>query len=213
MRHPVADVVHVARDQDAILVVDAIASVGVEEVAVDGNGIDAIVTASQKGLECPAGLAIVALGSRARSLVESRRLAFVLVLRFTNWDRARRESFGWEPSPVTLPTSLVLSVMMNAERIVQTGLSARVLERTRLRRRLVAGLEKLSLRPIAIRSSRSNLVTVVRVDRPQKMAERLLAQHGSWSRGACRPWSTTLFGSGWSGPTRTTHPWTTSWTV
>ncbi|HYP22697.1 MAG TPA: aminotransferase class V-fold PLP-dependent enzyme, partial [Actinomycetota bacterium] len=72
VRHPIAEVAAVANGAGAASVVDGIASVGGDLVDVDGMGLAALVTGSQKGLEAPPGLGILALGSRGRERVEAR---------------------------------------------------------------------------------------------------------------------------------------------
>src|SRR5919106_1414196 len=57
---------------DPPYVMPGIASVGGELCDVDAMGIDCVVTASQKGLEGPPGLGVLALGSGGRERVEAR---------------------------------------------------------------------------------------------------------------------------------------------
>ncbi|MEZ5826520.1 MAG: aminotransferase class V-fold PLP-dependent enzyme [Geminicoccaceae bacterium] len=57
----------------ALLVVDAIASLAIEPFEMDGWGIDCALTASQKGLMMPPGLAFVALGEKAMEVAERCR--------------------------------------------------------------------------------------------------------------------------------------------
>ncbi len=54
-------------DHPALLAVDAIASMGCEPLELDAWGIDVIVAASQKGLMCPPGLAMVWFSDRAEA--------------------------------------------------------------------------------------------------------------------------------------------------
>lgn len=50
----------------ALLVVDCIASLGCDPFEMDAWGVDVMLSASQKGLMCPPGLAFVCFGERAR---------------------------------------------------------------------------------------------------------------------------------------------------
>ncbi len=59
---------------DALIIVDAISSAGVLPLNMDEWGIDVIVTASQKGLGLPPGLAIVAMNKRVWRKVEQADL-------------------------------------------------------------------------------------------------------------------------------------------
>jgi aspartate aminotransferase-like enzyme len=63
--HPVEALAELTRDRDCLLIVDGITSVGVIETAMDANGIDVVVTGSQKALMLPPGLALVALSEKA----------------------------------------------------------------------------------------------------------------------------------------------------
>lgn len=50
---------------DALIVVDAVSSIGISKIDMDNWGIDVVVAASQKGLMAPPGIGIVALNKRA----------------------------------------------------------------------------------------------------------------------------------------------------
>jgi aspartate aminotransferase-like enzyme len=50
---------------DALLLVDAVSSAGAAPVRMDEWGVDAVITASQKALMAPPGLALLALSERA----------------------------------------------------------------------------------------------------------------------------------------------------
>ncbi len=49
----------------ALLVADAVASLGCERIDMDALGLDVVIGASQKGLMCPPGLGLVAVNARA----------------------------------------------------------------------------------------------------------------------------------------------------
>jgi len=63
--HPIAEIGEVTRRRGVMLVVDGITSVGVFEQKMDEWGVDALVTASQKALMLPPGLAMIALSEQA----------------------------------------------------------------------------------------------------------------------------------------------------
>lgn len=64
-----------AANHPAMLAVDAIASMGCDELRMDDWGVDLIVGASQKGLMLPPGLALIWLSDRALKAAESADLA------------------------------------------------------------------------------------------------------------------------------------------
>ncbi|HJU10408.1 MAG TPA: alanine--glyoxylate aminotransferase family protein [Candidatus Binataceae bacterium] len=79
--HPIAEIGEVTRRRGVLLIVDGITSVGVFEQEMDGWGVDALVTGSQKALMLPPGLAMIALSAQAWARVReshARRYYFDL---------------------------------------------------------------------------------------------------------------------------------------
>lgn len=62
-----------AHEHGALAIVDAVTSVGGIEVDVDGWGIDAIYTGTQKCLSCPPGISPVSFSERALESVRARK--------------------------------------------------------------------------------------------------------------------------------------------
>ena len=58
---------------DTLIVVDGVCSVGSEEICFDDWGLDVVLTASQKGIGCPAGLCIMMCSGRAIDSFKRRR--------------------------------------------------------------------------------------------------------------------------------------------
>ena len=63
--NPLADIAALARSREALLVVDAVASVGAHALDVDALGIDIAVIGAQKALSGPVGLSAVTVSARA----------------------------------------------------------------------------------------------------------------------------------------------------
>lgn len=70
---PIPDISALVHSFDALLLVDAVTSLGGMEVEVDAWNIDAIYSGSQKCLSCPPGLAPVSFSQRAVDVVTSRK--------------------------------------------------------------------------------------------------------------------------------------------
>jgi alanine-glyoxylate transaminase/serine-glyoxylate transaminase/serine-pyruvate transaminase len=66
-----ADVCH---ERDALLLVDCVTSLGGQEVDIDGAGVDAAFSGTQKCLACPPGLAPFTAGPRALERIEQREV-------------------------------------------------------------------------------------------------------------------------------------------
>ncbi|MBE3639449.1 pyridoxal-phosphate-dependent aminotransferase family protein [Mangrovicoccus algicola] len=79
-----------AAGHPALLMVDCIASLGVDEMRMDDWGADVVITASQKGLMTPPGLGFVFFSDRARS----RRAEMANVSMYWDWvPRSEPEMF------------------------------------------------------------------------------------------------------------------------
>ena len=70
---PIEPIANVAHDAGALLLVDAVTSLGGVPVEVDKWGIDAIYSGSQKCLSCPPGLAPVSFSERAMDVIKQRK--------------------------------------------------------------------------------------------------------------------------------------------
>lgn len=102
----------------ALMIVDAVSSAGVLPLKMDQWGIDVAVTASQKGLGLPPGLALVAINDRAWQATEQADLPRYY-LDFTRARQALRLSHGSAFSPA-IPLIRAADVVLKT--IQQTGM-------------------------------------------------------------------------------------------
>ncbi len=63
----------IAQDNNALTIVDAVTSLGGVDVDVDGWGIDAIYSGTQKCLSCPPGISPVSFSQKAVEAVQNRK--------------------------------------------------------------------------------------------------------------------------------------------
>ena len=70
---PLPDIARLAHERGALLMVDAVVTLGGCEVDVDGWDVDVAVAGTQKCLSCPSGLAPVTYGARANAVLAARR--------------------------------------------------------------------------------------------------------------------------------------------
>jgi alanine-glyoxylate transaminase/serine-glyoxylate transaminase/serine-pyruvate transaminase len=201
-RLPIEDLATVARDAGALYMVDGIASVGGELLNVDAMGIDVIVTGSQKGLEAPPGMGVIAFGARGREVIEARKDPLrSWYLDIKRWDWYRKE-WPHHPHPVTMPTNLVLAMASSVQRIQEVGLEAWVGRRADLAKRLREGLNELGLGPVAPAGFEANLVTAAWANDPNKIIGHLLA-NGIQISGGLEPTSGKVIRIGLMGRTAT----------
>jgi len=177
VRHPIEEIAKVANEAGAVYLVDGIASVGGELLDVDGMGLGALVTGSQKGLEAPPGLGIIALGAEGRAKVEARgERPDSWYLDLKTWDTFRDEWGAWHPHPVTMPASLILALASSLQRIAEVGLDEWVERRAALAKRTREGLRELGLPPVPQAGVEANLVVAAWADDPAKIQQHLLSK-------------------------------------
>lgn len=175
VRHPIEEIAAVAHEAGATCMVDAIASAGGELIHVDKMAIDLLVTGTQKGLEAPPGLGIIALSPGGRARVEARSArpeSWYLDLKV--WDQYRAEWGAWHPHPVTMPTSLIRALASSLARIDEVGIEAWVAARADLAKRCREGLRGLGLDPVPQPGAEANLVVAAWAEDPAAIQKHLM---------------------------------------
>lgn len=161
--NPIREIAAVTRKFNRLLMVDGVSSIGGAAFDMDGWGVDVVGTAPQKGLGAPPGLGIVALGERAweRITGQPERLhSWYLDLRRWNW---YAENWGsWHPTPVTMPTSLILALRASLQSLVAESVPARLRRYTRLAERLRTELEFLGFPLFVPRERMAPVLTAAR---------------------------------------------------
>ena len=188
VRHPIEDIAAAARAAGALYLVDGIASVGGELCDVDAMGLDCLVTGSQKGLEAPPGLGVLALGERGRERVETRaRRPATFYLDLKRWDYYRTEWAAWHPHPVTMPSNVMLALYSSIIRIAEAGIETWVDRRADLARRCREGFVELGFTPVAAEGYEANLVVAMWADDPLPIVGHLLTNHSIMISGGLPP--------------------------
>jgi aspartate aminotransferase-like enzyme len=136
-----ANIGRVLRDTDTLLVVDSVSGVGGIDFQMDQWGVDVAITASQKCLMCPPGLAIIALSAKALQVVNRAKG----IPRFYFDFRRAKASLDKGETPFTPPVSLIRGLHEALTMMHEEGLPA-VLERhALLSKALAAGFQALGL--------------------------------------------------------------------
>jgi aspartate aminotransferase-like enzyme len=125
---------------DALLVVDAISSLGVMDLPMDAWGVDVVVAGSQKGLMLPPGLAFAALSDKAWARVPESRLP-KYYLNFAS----ERKAIEKNQSAYTPAVSLVVGLREALRLILAEGLPNVFARHDRLARATRAGVQALGL--------------------------------------------------------------------
>lgn len=176
---PVEEIAALARAHDALVVLDAVSSLGGVPVPVDAWQVDAVYSGSQKCLSAPPGLAPVTMNERARAAIGRRRT------KVQSWylDLTMIENYWGEARAYhhTAPISMVYGLREALRIAAEEGWEARWQRHLRLGRALQAGLEAMGLSIIAPPELRAPVVTAVRVPDGIDEAEvrrELLATYG-----------------------------------
>lgn len=168
VEQPFDDLAEVCREVGALLVVDAVATLGGVRLPVDEWGIDICYSGSQKCLSAPPGLAPITVSDRAMTAIAQRRTPV------QSWylDLGLHARL-WGAEHIYHHTSPVLNVYALQEAlciVVEEGLDNRLARHCLHATALRAGLEALGLRQFADPAHR--LPSVVTVLAPPDVSAR-----------------------------------------
>jgi len=138
--HDIQAVAAIVRETAAILIVDAVTSLGVMDLPMDAWGVDVVVAGSQKALMLPPGLAFAALSDKAWALVPGARLPKY----YFNF-AAERKAIEKNQSAYTPAVSLVVGLRESLRLILAEGLPNVFARHDRLARATRAGVQALGL--------------------------------------------------------------------
>jgi len=176
---PLTDISRLAHEHDALLLVDAVTSLGGCPVKVDEWKLDAVYSGTQKCLSCPPGLAPITFGPRAAEAISARRtkvqswyLDMTMIQRY--WGQER---FYHHTAPINMCYALREALRL----IHEEGLEARWQRHELNHRALMAGLQAMGLQPFAQAGHWLPSLNAVRVPEgisDGKVRSRLLQEYG-----------------------------------
>jgi aspartate aminotransferase-like enzyme len=173
---PLRELAAVVREEsDALLVVDAVSSLAGAELETDGWGLDLVLTASQKALALPPGLAFAAVSERAavRMAGVGRRGFYTDLLRYLD-EHAKGGT-------ITTPAvTLFWALALQLPAVLAEGMPARWARHAALRDRTLAWAAARGFEAPAEAVHRSPTVTTLRAPTGRSGAELVsgLAAHG-----------------------------------
>ena len=158
---PLQEIVELAHQHDALVVVDAVTSLGSHEVQMDAWDIDVCYSASQKCLGSPPGLAPISLGPRAMDVINSRKTkvqSFYFNLKDleTYWSQTRAYHH-------TTPISMNYALRESLRMMMEEGIEARHHRHARVASALRAGLAAIGIGLLADADYRLNPLTTALV--------------------------------------------------
>jgi len=177
-QQPLEEIIPVVHEHGALLIVDAVTSLGGIRIGVDELGIDVCYSGTQKCLGVPPGLGPITLGPRAAEALRSRPS------QVANWylDLTQVQKYWGKERTYhhTAPISAIYGLYEGLRVIAEEGLEA-CWERHRLNAELLwEGLEALDLQLLVPRGHRLTTLTTVRVPAGVDEAEvrrRLLREY------------------------------------
>jgi alanine-glyoxylate transaminase/serine-glyoxylate transaminase/serine-pyruvate transaminase len=142
------------REHGVLVIVDGVCSVAGEEMRQDEWGIDLALTASQKAIGVPPGLALLVAGPRAMDAFRKRKTPVTNY--YADWSR-------WLPimesveshKPLyfgTPPVNHIWALNVSLAQILEEGMEARFARHRKLSGAFKAGIEALGMRQVPVRS-------------------------------------------------------------
>ncbi len=158
---PLDEIVKIIHQHDAIVIVDAVTSLGGLPVRVDEVGIDLCYSGSQKCLSCPPGASPITLGPKALEKLRKRKTSvpdfyFDLRLLEKYWGEERAYHH-------TAPISTIYALYEGLRVVAEEGLENRWARHRHNAEYLWSGLEDLGLELLVTESYRIPTLTTVRI--------------------------------------------------
>ena len=143
-----------ARSSGALVVVDGVCSVAGEALRMDDWGVDLALTASQKAIGVPPGLALLVAGPRAMEAFARRRSPVLnYYADWTNWLPVMQAYAARRPSYFGTPAvNLVFALNVALGQILSEGLENRFARHQMLSRMCQAGIAALGLGQVPLQA-------------------------------------------------------------
>jgi alanine-glyoxylate transaminase/serine-glyoxylate transaminase/serine-pyruvate transaminase len=161
VKQPIEEISRIVKNYDALLLVDAVTSLGGVEVKVDEWGIDACYSGTQKCLSCPPGLSPVTFSDRAMEVLRTRKtkvqswyLDLTMIQNY--WGKERFYHH-------TAPISMIYALRESLRIIHEEGLKNRFKRHITNSNALVAGIEAMGLEMFAQEGHRLPSLNAVKV--------------------------------------------------
>jgi len=146
-----------AKEAGALVVVDAVSSLGAVPLEPDAWGIDVVVSGSQKALMCPPGVAFASVSPAALE-VAARATSPRYVL---DWERTRKAQAALD-APFTPAIPIVRALDVALGLLLEEGLEAAFDRHARLGRACREGAKAMGLELFSPDDERSAVVTAIR---------------------------------------------------
>jgi len=150
----VSEIAALGKRYGVLTIVDGVCSVAGEELKMDAWGIDLTLTASQKAIGVPPGLALLMIGRRALEAFQKRTTPVLnYYADWSNWlpimqaYEARKTSYFGTP-----PVNLIFALDVSLRQILAEGMPRRIARHIAISQACKAGLQALGLSQVPLRS-------------------------------------------------------------
>jgi aspartate aminotransferase-like enzyme len=156
--HDAETIGKIAKDHDCLFIMDAVTSLGGDEVKTDAWGVDICIGGSQKCLAAPPGMSMAAVSEKAWDVIESNPTRnFYLNL------APYRKSLKKNTTPFTPSVNLIYGLSMALKEIKKEGLDNRIKRHRTLARATRAAASAMNLELFAEEKAASNTVTSIKI--------------------------------------------------
>jgi alanine-glyoxylate transaminase/serine-glyoxylate transaminase/serine-pyruvate transaminase len=148
----VQQIADLGRKHGVLTIVDGVCSVAGEQLKMEAWGVDLVLTASQKAIGVPPGLALLMIGPRAMDAFQNRSSAVHnYYADWANWlpimqaYEARKPSYFGTP-----PVNLIFALHVSLKQILAEGLEKRFARHEAISQACKAGITALGLNQVPI---------------------------------------------------------------
>ena len=180
MWQPLEEIGRICRDRGAVLIVDAVVTLGGVPVETDAWQIDVCFAGGQKCVGMPSGMSPITYNDRAETAMTARKTPVV-----SNYFDLTQLQRYWSPERLnhhTLPTSMTYGLREALRLILDEGLEPRCARHRRAGDALKAGLAAMGMDLFGDAQRRLPMITAVRIpdgieDEPTRL--QLLEEFGT----------------------------------
>ncbi|WP_461205716.1 pyridoxal-phosphate-dependent aminotransferase family protein [Clostridium sp. DL1XJH146] len=168
--NPIKEIGDFMKDKEGVLIVDSVSGLGGVDIRMDEWNIDVLITASQKALMSPPGLAFVGVSDKAWRKIETSDLPKFY------WDYKENRKFLLKEkpfNPFTPAVSLVAGVNEALSMIQEEGLENVLLRHEIYANRVRNWAKSKGLVVFGEESCKSNNVTPIMTDRANEIKKKM----------------------------------------
>ena len=146
----------IVKNHGALLLVDAVTSLGCMNVEIDNWGLDIVISGSQKGFMIPPGLSFIYVSQKAWDFYKKSKCPKFY------WDFGKhKKSLDEQTTPFTPNVSFICALKKAFEMMQKEGLENIIQRHDRLKTRLRTGLKELGLKLLTEDKDASSAITAI----------------------------------------------------